>query len=151
LVFNFKQTQDENEKTDYFYTLLAFSPLVLICFAVVVLMMTGFDASSAMLIPIASTMLLIITLKGKKTALVDISWRSFTPFTLEYKLRRELNLAQVRYIDQSNSHQETMRQIEKALLEYQRDKHDGSIAKASKTIGIMRSTFYSKMNRFDKT
>jgi len=151
LIFNFRKSQGDDEKTDYFYTLLAFVPLLLIGFIVVVLMMAGSNITAVMLIPIASTLMLIITLKGKKAALVDVDWRSYIPFTLEYKLRSELKAAQNLYIKKSNSHQQTMLQIEKALLEYQRDKHGGSIAKASKTIGIMRSTFYSKMNKFNKT
>ena len=87
---------------------------------------------------------------SKRKSSFDSNWRVWIPNTLENRLRKELRRAEKNYINKSCSHQDVMMEIEKALLEYQRDKHGGSIAKASKAIGIMRSTFYSKMNRFNK-
>ena len=150
LIYNFMKSQSEKERAHYCYALIGLTPLVMACFGVISLMLLGYKVNAAMLLPIASTIFLMITLKGKMSDPAESAFLSFVPFTLEYQLRKQVKLAQLNYINKSNSHQETMMTIEKALLEYQRDKHDGSVAKASKTIGIMRSTFYSKMNRLNK-
>lgn len=151
IINNYVNAKAIEQKVHYFYTLLAFLPLTIICSAVVFLMAMDFNINAIMLLPVASTLFLIISLKGESSTTLPFDWRSWLPLSLEHRLRGKLRAAEQKYINKSSSHQETMMQIEKALLEYQRDKHGGSIAKASKTIGIMRSTFYSKMNRFDKT
>ena len=149
LAFNFIKAETRQQEVHYFYSFIAFLPLIIIGLLVMILMALGINI--AMLLPVGSTLFLIISLHGKNRALIQTSWRSLVPYTLEYDMRRKLRAAQMQYINADSSHQETMMQIEKALLEYQRDKHGGSIAKASKSIGIMRSTFYSKMNRLNKT
>lgn len=151
LVFNFRKAEEQKDEIDYFYTLMALLPLAIATVTITGLMMLGFSLNGLIFIPIASTLFLLITLKGKNSVLLGRDLRSLLPFSLERRLRVALCLAETQYVAENISHQEAMVMIEKALMEYKQDKHKGNVSKAAESMGLVRSTFYSKMNRLEKS
>jgi len=147
LLHNYRKTGDPKEEVQIGYTLLALTPLVLVTVGVVGLMMAGYKVNSLMIIPVASTLFLIITVKGRNSYLVNNDPRRLIPLTLESDFDRQLNLAKSQYSLENLGHKEAMFLIERALINYKREKNHRKHKQTAESMKVNRSTLYDRLHR----
>ena len=134
------------------YSLLAFSPLLLVSLFVLVLKLFEAGVNGAGIIPVATTIFLYILLKSESNhRLTDI--RRFLPLSQEKRSANEF----LRLMDQytqsdskANAFSELREGIERQAVLYTLAKCDDNITKAAEMMGVQnRSTLYSMMRRLD--
>lgn len=128
------------------YTLMALSPLVIVCLAVMVLMNFGLQMNAALFVPIASGLFLLITLKSEaQHKLTDL--RRFLPWSSERKTSREIMDIFSSYSCDDVSYREAVGEIEKLLVLHKYEKSGGNASQTAQQMGMPRSSLYSIFNR----
>ena len=134
------------------YSLLAFSPLILVSLLALLLKVSGASINGAGIIPVATSIFLYILLKSEaKHQLTDI--RRFLPLSQEKRSANEF----LRLMDQyaqsdskANAFSELREGIERQAVLYSLAKCDDNITKAAEMMGVQnRSTLYSMMRRLE--
>lgn len=130
------------------YTLLAFAPKILVGVSLVILMALGVHLNAAAILPITTTLFLLITLKSEaKHKLTDI--RRFVPFSIERKTSSEIMDIFSSYAKDETNYRDSMAEIEKLLVTHKHNKNGGNVSTTASSMEIPRSSLYSIFNRLD--
>lgn len=132
------------------YSLLAFSPLLLVSFLALALKLSGASMNGAGIIPVATSIFLYILLKSEaKHQLTDI--RRYLPLSQEKRSANEFLRLMDQYAqsdNKPNAFSELREGIERQAVLYTLAKCDDNITKAATMMGVQnRSTLYSMMRR----
>ena len=137
----------EEKKLRCSYALIALMPLIVIVIVVLVLMFLNFEVNAMGVVPIGTTLVILITLQGELKYNMT-SMRMFLPFCKERRVALDLLHIISRYSTSGNLHKETMHEIEKLLFEYAYEQSSYCKTKTAKHLGISRSTLYGMLERF---
>lgn len=144
LVLNYRNAVDPKEEVRHFYALIALMPLAILSLILLVLIGIGRPLNATMVIPIVSTLFLIITIRGMNIHDKQQDIRSLVPFSLENLSVNRIKSASAQYALENMSHKELMATIERAAIEYKLKKNNGNVSKTAASMQVERSTLYSK-------
>ncbi len=146
LIMGYNNATKPSTKVTCLYTLFALLPFVFGVVGVIVLMAFGYKINAMMVIPIASTLFILITLKTEfRHKITDI--RRLLPFSNERRATAEMLQVMSKYAMQDISHKELMRDIEKICLKYKVVVNDGNVAKTAGSMDLPRSSVYGLMSK----
>ena len=121
---------------------------MLVGITLVVLMGFGIKVSGAAILPVTTTLFLLITLKGEpKHGLTDI--RRHIPLSLERRKSGQIMDIFSSYAKDELSYRDSLTEIEKLLVTYKHDKNNGNVSTTASTMNIPRSSLYSIFRRLD--
>ena len=144
LFLNYKKATSPKEEIRYFYGLVALSPLVVASFAIIAMMNVGIAVNATVIIPLASTLFLIVLIRGNNSHAIDVDLRQVVPFTLERTASNQIKIASSQYNLENMSHKDFMMALEKAVIEYKFLKNGKNTSKTAASMQIERSTLYGK-------
>ncbi len=130
------------------YTLLALAPIVITSLILLGLMRLGFDVNAALVMPLASAMFLVITLKGERLhGMFDI--RRHIPMSLERKTSAEIMEIFSQYSQDRVNYRDALNEIEKLLVTHKHQKHGGNVSSTAASMELPRSSLYSIFRRLE--
>jgi len=128
------------------YVGLALLPISIAVIGVVIFQAFGIQANTVFLLPLTSTLFLLILYKSEdKHQLMDL--RTWLPWSAENRAAKEIQIAQSDYFMEKISYQEFKQKVERVSLEKSLCKAGGSVSTAAKFMGLNRTTVYSMMNK----
>lgn len=147
LALSWRNSDSHLVKTRCSLVLLALMPIMVAATAVILLMQFDVKVNAAGLIPIATTIFLVVILRMERShKLTDM--RMLIPGSEESKVLGELMAAFSNYSIYGENHKETLNEIERALVIY---KHTAmanmKTSEIAKEMGMPRPTLYSIYNR----
>lgn len=154
LTVGYRRAQDQRVKVQCMYTILALAPLVFGIAFVILLMMAGIKINAMIVIPIATTLFIIVTVRTEaKHRMTDI--RRWLPGSPERKAAMEMLEAASDYNLGDKNLKEALQTCEKVLVKYKFDLHrypdaDNpgkqvyNVSAAADDMGMSRSTAYLK-------
>jgi len=146
LIFGYRKANSHLIQIRCAYILLAFTPLILSCFSILILMAIGINLNATMILPLAISTFLYIIVKGESVhKLTDI--RRFMPYSSERKTSQEVMEIYSRYAQDEISYRDCMSEIEKLLVIHKYSKNDKNASATAETMGMPRSSLYSIFNR----
>lgn len=146
LIYGYKKANDHLTEIQCIYMLIAFAPIVLISISIISLMAIGFKVNALAVVPIATTLFLIITMKSENVhKLTDI--RRFMPFSAERKTSQEIMELYSKYARDEIAYRECINEIEKILVLQKYVKNGNNASATAETMGMPRSSLYSIFNR----
>ncbi len=152
LVYGYRTAQSQIDSVRCMHSMLALSPMLLVCAAAIIFKIADININATGLIPIATTLFLIIVVNTEsKHKLSDL--RRIMPLSAERETTNNLMDLLDNYIqngNQSNVYKELQEGIEKEIIMYSLKKCDNNITYTAKMMGLKnRSTLYSMINRLD--
>jgi DNA-binding protein Fis len=134
------------------HSMIALAPVMLVFLLTIIFKIADIKINATGLIPIATTLFLVIVLKTEsKHKLSDL--RRVMPLSAERKTSNNFMDLLDSYIqsdDRSNVYKELQAGIEKEIIMYSIKKCDGNISKTTRMMGLKnRRTLYSMMTRLD--
>ena len=150
--YGYKRAETKIDSVRCLHSILALAPLALVGILILSFNIANIEINATGLIPIATTLFLIIVLKTEsKHKLSDL--RRVLPLSAERKTTDKLMGLLDSYIqnsNQSNVYKELQDGIEKEIIEYSLKKCGGNVTSTAKMMGLKnRSTLYSMMNRLE--
>jgi beta-lactamase superfamily II metal-dependent hydrolase len=128
--------------------LLAVLPLLVVAISVVVLMSMGIKINAAGIVPVLTTLFLLITIRGEANhKLTDV--RRHIPFSLERKTSAQIMDIFSRYAQDEVNYRDGMAEIEKLLVTHKHSKNKGNVSVTAASMDIPRSSLYSIFRRLD--
>jgi DNA-binding protein Fis len=151
-LLGYKNATSQIDSIRCLHSMLALAPMTLVCAIAMIFKMTDVGVNATGLIPIATTLFLIIVLKTEsKHKLSDL--RRVMPLSPERETSNNFMDLLDSYIqsgDRCNVYKELQAGIEKEIIMYSIKKCDGNISKTTRMMGLKnRSTLYSMMTRLD--
>jgi len=146
LVLGYRRSEEHKVQVQCLYNLAALSPVVILGFVIIPLLLTGQEINAAVVLPICTTLFLLITLQSEaKHRFTDI--RRYLPFSRE----REMNTQVMSLISQFSmdqiSYKEMSEQIEKIAIQHKLALSGDSISEAARRLKMKRTTLYSMLDR----
>jgi len=149
LIYGYRSSTMQLDALRYKYSLLALSPVILVFSTVIIFKITNIQVNAAGVLPIATTLFLIIVLKTEaKHKLSDV--KRFLPMSLENKTANnflELLDFYVQNNKQDNVYKDLHKNIEKEIISYSLKKCDNNVADTAEMMGINRSSLYAMIDR----
>ena len=142
LIFNYLSEDDKSIKIGYAYTMLGFAPLGITILVISTLMLLGFNANGSGLIPIATTLFLLITATGKSPHLLKNDPRALVPITKEAELQRIFSKVRTQSSLGRMPLKDAINTIEFQIISYTLNKNSGNMSLTARDLGMSRSTLY---------
>ncbi|MFT6097813.1 MAG: DNA-binding protein Fis [Arenicella sp.] len=151
-LLGYKNATSQIDSIRCLHSMLALAPMTLVCAIAMIFKMTDVGVNATGLIPIATTLFLVIVLKTEsKHKLSDL--RRVMPLSPERQTSNNFMDLLDSYIQsghRSNVYKELQAGIEREIIMYSIKKCDGNISKTTRMMGLKnRSTLYSMMTRLD--
>ncbi|MFQ3244523.1 MAG: DNA-binding protein Fis [Arenicella sp.] len=151
-LLGYKNATSQIDSIRCLHSMLALAPMTLVCAIAMIFKMTDVGVNATGLIPIATTLFLVIVLKTEsKHKLSDL--RRVMPLSPERQTSNNFMDLLDSYIQsghRSNVYKELQAGIEREIIMYSIKKCDGNITKTAEMMGLKnRSTLYSMMIRLD--
>jgi hypothetical protein len=137
---------DERQKQRSVLALLAFFPIVFAALGVLGMMSVGIKINGLVALPLGSALFLsILVYSERKHGLTDI--KKLVPGTNERKVIDRISALFSEYALGNTDYYPAIDEIEKLMVSYAHDKHEGNIMRTAKHMGVSRSTLYKKMSK----
>ena len=128
------------------WTLVALAPLMIVATVVVIAMYLGFKINGSGLIPFATSVFLLITLKTEYShGLTDI--RRFLPFSPEYTATRQLLAIFSKYTMDEISFKELKSDIGRVAVQYKYSKQ-GTVSATARSMKMNRTTLTGLLKKY---
>ncbi|MGK0439595.1 MAG: hypothetical protein ACJATK_002555 [Paracoccaceae bacterium] len=148
LVRRYLNTLDIDVQLKCFYAGLTLSPIIIMSIIVMAMMQMGYQYTGAILLPFASTfLLLLVVLTEKNNDLIGIQSR--LPFSEQRKAEKKILSIYRSHVDGDLSFCETKSAIERILVQSALDRSYNNVTLTANNLDIKRSTLYSIFNRLD--
>lgn len=145
LIVGYRSSHEHLAQVQCLYNLVALSPIVILGFLIIPVMILGYQVNAAGILPLCTTLFLLITLQSEdKHGLTDI--RRFLPFSRERDTSSQIQALISRFSMDQISIKEMSNEIEKVALLHKLDQA-GSVSEAARLLRVKRSTLYSMLNR----
>lgn len=146
LILGYRRSSEAETKIGCIYTLLAFFPLVLVCGGVIALMAAGIKINATVVIPIATTLFIIITVATEaRHRSTDI--RRYLPWSREWQLVRKLLATVSDFSLGKIPLKNAVEQAEALMIAYKLNQHNGNVSTAAADMGMPRATLYHKLKK----
>lgn len=148
LIIGYKKSNCHKTQIQCGWSLIALSSLIIISISVVILMALGKEVNALTVIPIGTTLFVLISLITEtEHGMTDV--RAFLPTTQENKAVIKIANISAKYTMEELSHHEATNEINRVMVEYKIQKEDNNMSKAAKSMGMARPTLYNLANRFN--
>jgi len=152
LIYGYRSAKSRLDATRCKYSLFALTPILIIFSLTITLKIIDAKINAAWLVPIATTLFLIIILKTEsKHKLSDI--RHLLPLSLERQTANNFLLLLDHYVKNNgkdNAYKELQHGIEREIISYSLKKCNNNVAHTANMMGIRnRSTLYAMINRLE--
>jgi len=128
------------------YMLVAFTPILLAGIGIIALMSLGFKINAIAVVPLATTLFLMITMKSEEQhRLTDM--RRFMPNSPERKTSQEIMELFSSYARDEMSYRDSINEIERLLVIHKYSKNGKNASVTAESMGMPRSSLYSIFNR----
>jgi len=144
LAINYSESKGVDEKIRNYFALLALTPVAVASIAIVILMKLNIQVNATLIIPIVSTLFLMILNVGRATTEFKRDPRQKIPFSLESRMYSRLAETTAQYGMENIGHKEFMADVERIALEYKLLSNDKNVVKTAQSINIERSTLYAQ-------
>ena len=121
LVYNYRYAKNDNQRTSIRYTAYAILPLVVLSVVIVVSKYFGLGVNPAMLVPIGSTLFLIISLNGKSKVYDVLASNLVLVPSMKKAAERQVKEASRRFREGESSKKQSMQMVEQALVYIQHE------------------------------
>lgn len=129
------------------YGLMSVLSIVLVMVAVIILQILGFKMNAMGILPVATTVFVLITLKTESNHnLTDIL--RFVPFSAERRITAAMFNQATDYVAKQQDFTKAMDEFGKTLIEYEFEKTGGNVSETARALKIPRSTLNSMMRRY---
>lgn len=146
LFIGYRKSNSHTVQIQCLYMIIAFTPLLMTAFGLLTLMQFGININAIAIIPISSTLFLLITFKSEtKHKLTDL--RRFMPFSPERKTSQDIMEIYSKYARDELAYRECINEIEKLLVLQKYIKNGNNASATAETMGMPRSSLYSIFNR----
>lgn len=146
LVNGYLQARDQLHQIQCIYTIAAFLPIVVAVTAVLIVMQLGYNVSGALILPLATTGFLILSLRSEhKHGLTDIG-RFFNPSQKRATANMVATLTE-QCLGDEVSLKEAKDNFEKYLLQHKLDKFGNNVSKTARVLNMKRTTIYSMVKK----
>lgn len=150
LIYSYRRSASQLISIRCKYSLLALSPVMLVFFFVIIFKLTGIGISAVGLIPIATTLFLVIVIKTEsKHKLSDVS--RLMPLSPERVTASKFMDLLDSYVKNSNEvdiYKHLQDGVEKEIILYSLNKCNHNVTHTAQMMGLRnRSSLYSMMNR----
>ena len=146
LIYGYRNSENHVTQIQCLYNLMALAPLVLLGFINITLLTFGKQLNAGGMIPIATTLFLLITLQSEsKHRFTDV--RRYLPFSKERKMADEVMSLISKFSMDEISYKDLSNEIEKIALKSKLAQADDSISEAARLLKMKRTTLYSMLNR----
>lgn len=143
-------TVDLKVQLQCFYSLLALSPVLIVSVLVMAMMQMEYQYTGAMLLPFASTfVLLIIVWTEKDNDFIQISGR--LPFSAQRKIEKQIISIFRSHANNELDLIDTKNEMERVLVQYALDDSDSNVSITARKLGVQRSTLYGIFQRLGIT
>jgi len=149
LIVNYFDSKSAKEQIRNFYALASMIPLIFTVVLIVSLMSFGVQVNATFVFPIATTLFLLILVKGKYSQDLNKDPRSLIPFSAEAELDSSMKNSKLQYCLGEIDHKEFIASLEKSVIIYNLSKHGGNISKTAEAMRIKRTTLYGKFKAFE--
>jgi len=150
LIIGLFKAKSRVQKNRCMTILLSYSPIILGATYVIVSMWFGATQNAAGVVPVATTLFLLLVLKYENEhRLTDI--RTVLPFSMEKETVQGIKSAFSKYSMCEAHHKETLAEIEKLLVIYKHSKarQEQSVSELAREMGLKRPTLYSIYKRLN--
>ena len=148
LVFGYRRAKDHAVEIQCLTVLFALAPLLLLGCGTMLAMNLGYKVTAAIILPLATTAFLFITLLSEsKHRLTDI--RRFLPWSPERKTSNEIMDIFTAYSRDAVEYRQAVSQIEKLLVLHKYQKNGENASATAELMGMPRSSLYSIFNRLE--
>ena len=146
LIYGYRKSNNHVTQIQCLYNLMALTPFVLLGFVIIPLMLLGQEINAGGILPICTTLFLLITLQSEsKHRFTDI--RRYLPFSKERKIADEVMSLISKFSMDEISYKDLSNEIEKIALKSKLAQADDSISEAARLLKMKRTTLYSMLNR----
>ncbi|MFT6005823.1 MAG: hypothetical protein ACI9SX_000794 [Pseudoalteromonas tetraodonis] len=137
---------DERQRQRSVMALIAFFPIVFAALGVLGMMSVGININGLVALPLGSALFLsILVYSERKHGLTDI--KKLLPGTNEKKVIARISALFSEYALGNSDYYPAIDEIERLMVSYAHDKHEGNIMRTAKHMGVSRSTLYKKMSK----
>ena len=147
LVFNYRRCSQAKVQAAYIYSMIGMFVVVAAGVSLTILMMAGVDANGSGLLPITTTVFLLLTASGRNLDLVGYDIRVLDPYSIEAKARKQLSKIHSQYSFDEISLNEAIAMTEKILINHKLDSNNGNKSETARQIKINRKTLYNKLSK----
>jgi len=144
LVINYMNSDGVEEKIKHYFALLALTPVALASIAIVILMNLGVQINATLIVPVISTLFLLILNAGRATHDFKRDPREKIPFSRESVFYARLAKTSAQYGMENIGHKEFMTEVERIALEYKLLSNDKNVSHTAQSLRIERSSLYGK-------
>ena len=146
LIYGYRNPASPKVQIQCLYTLFAMSPVVVVGFVVIPLMSFGVEINASGILPVCTTLFLLITLQSEsKHRFTDI--RRFLPFSRERRTALEVQSIISSYSMDEISYKQLSTEFEKIVIKHKLEQAGESVGAAAKLMKMKRSTLYSMLER----
>jgi hypothetical protein len=146
LVNGLVTARDASTEIRCWYSLLALLPIVLLSVGIVLLQFVGINFTATLLMPIFSTIFLLVSLYYESVHRVtDI--RMYLPFSIERSVSSNIMATCSDFSSNKVSFREAHDQLEKELVLYSLRKNGFNVSKSAEAMALNRTTLYSILKR----
>ena len=150
LLYGYRNASTQMKATRCLYSLYAITPFLLVALVVMIFKLLNIPLNAIMVLPIATTLFLIITIKTEsKHKLSEI--KHLLPLSLERKTANHFLIMLDEYVQNSNEdnvYKNLQANIEREIICYSLKKCNNNISHTANMMGLKsRSTLYSMLNR----
>lgn len=144
----YRNGESERRKIQCMCIMIAFTPLLMTAAAILTLMGMGIDVNALSILPIASSLFLLIVIYGERYHyMTDLS--RLLPYSAERIMVNEMLEVACKYASEDFTHKETMDELNKLVIVFKQNKYKGNIMQTAKSMDVSRSTLYSMLKRYD--
>lgn len=141
-----KSSNSERQKRRSLIAILAFFPVVAAALTVLALMSAGYKTNALVVLPLASAVFLVILVYSERAhGLTDV--QKIMPGTRQKQAIDRMSRLFSEYALGKIEYYYAIDEIEKLMVGYAHDKHDGNILRTAEHMGLSRSTLYKKMSK----
>ena len=143
LIFNYVRSKDREEKTKYGYTILGLIPIALTVSGTLLFISLGINANGSMVIPLATTLFLFITARGRVQDQLRYDIQKYLSPKLEQsKVAWEIEELYSSYLKGDIDYKFAKKRFGQLLLRTALAEHSGNISQAARSAEVARSVFY---------
>lgn len=137
---------DKRQQERSMMALIAFFPVALAALGVLGMMALGIKINGLVALPLGSALFLSILVYGeRKHGLTDL--KKVVPGTRQKQTINRISDLFSEYALGKTDYYPAIDEIEKLMVAYVHDKHEGNISRTADHMGISRSTLYKKMSK----
>lgn len=148
LVFGYLKPHNSVHANQCLYCLFALSPIILVSVTFLVLMSFGLHYSIAVIMPICTSIFVLIVVRSELYKEADI--RRLLPYSLERDTSEKINKVVDKFLIDEIKYRETLAQMGNILIEHALNKEDKNITHTANRLEVNRTTLHTWLKKIEE-